>query len=413
MDNMRIFLDQKDFSSIARGLGGEKGFEAYTGHFDFLKNLVESQKITIYFAWSHIVESLRYHNLTGRLWNIHCQVVDTLTKGNCIIFPTDLEKREVELFLSEHFGISTRYSRTDYAFGEFRDAVSISSIQAVPFKGYLEEALKKNIAKLGSTRNDRRLLLKRISKRNGLAEVVKNMSEEEFNDLKKGTDVSTYPKEFIEDLGTFLDRDAFLNFLLGTPAQRVKVINEFFDHILQFNKLVTIYSQAFPELKKIGQFPNEPYQKLDPLIQSSQILHDLFSRPVVDTNRVKADLINKFIKSLRPSINKFAKKYGFARKEAEQILYEADLMPIPSICSAILFCVEYMKRHIGSTKKGRRPRQSDIMDLHNLRNIPYVDLYVTDAFFADLAKEIAAKSFGTKILRNLNQLEGFLRNNLK
>src|SRR5437763_881009 len=106
MENMRIFLDQKDFSSIARGLVGEKGFEAYTGHFDFLSDLVESQKISIYFAWSHIVESLRYHDLTGKLWNIHCEVIDTLTKGNCIIFPTDLEKREVELFVSEHFGIS-------------------------------------------------------------------------------------------------------------------------------------------------------------------------------------------------------------------------------------------------------------------------------------------------------------------
>lgn len=413
MENMRIFLDQKDFSSIARGLVGEKGFESYPRHFEFLKNLVESQKITIYFAWSHIVESLRYHDLTGNLWNIHSEVVDTLTKGNCIRFPTDLEKREVELFLSEQFGISTRYSRTDYAFGKFKDAVSIASVQTAPFKRYLEEALKKNIAKVGSTRNDRRLLLKRISKRNGLAEAFKNMSEEEFNDLKKGTDGSTYPKEFIEDLSTFLGRDAFLNFLFGTPAQRAKVINEVFDHIFEFKKLITTYSQAFPELKKIGQFPNETFQKLNPLIQSSQILHDVFSRPVVDPNRVKADLVNRFIKSLRPSINKFGKKYGFARKEAEQILYEADFMPIPSICCAILFCVEYIKRHIGSTKRGRRPRGSDIMDLHNLRNIPYVDLYVTDAFFADLGKKIAAKVFGTRIVRNLGQLEDFLKNNLK
>jgi hypothetical protein len=410
---MRIFLDQKDFSSIARGIVGEKGFELYPKHFEFLKDMVESQKITIYFAWSHIIESLRYHDLTGKLWNIHCEVVDKLTKGNCIRFPTDLEKREVELFISEHFGISTKLSRDDYAFGKFRDAVSIASIQSAPFKGHFEEALKKNIAKLGSTRNERRLLLKRISKRSGLTEVFKNMSDDEFNDLKKGTDDSHRPKEIIEELGTFLDKDAFLNFALGTPAQRAKVIHELFDHIFEFKKLVTIYSQAFPELKKIGDLPNETYLKLNPLIHSLHVLHDLFSRPIVDPNEVKADLLNKFIKSLGPCINKFAKKYRFARKEAEHILYETDIRPIPSICCAILFSVEYIRRHIGSTKRGRCPRQSDIMDLHNLRNIPYVDLYVTDAFFADLAKEIAPKVFGTRIFRNLSELEEFLRNNLK
>lgn len=239
------------------------------------------------------------------------------------------------------------------------------------------------------------------------------MSEDEVNDLRKGTTDSKLPKEFNEDLSTFLDRDAFLNFVLGTPAQKTKVINEYFDHISKFKKLITIYSQAFPELKKIGEFPNETFQKLNPLIHTSQILHDLFSGPVVDPSEVKADLINKFLKYLKPCINKYAKKYTFSRKEAEQILYEADLKPIPSSCSAILFCVEYVRRHIGSTKRGRKPRQSDIMDLHNLRNIPYVDIYVTDAFFADIAKEIAPKTFGTKIVRNLCQLEDFLRNNLK
>lgn len=309
----------------------------------------------------------------------------------------------MELFLSEYCGISTKFSRTDYAFGKFRDAVSIDSILSAPSNGYLAEAFKKKISQLGSTRNDRRFLLKRISKRSQLAEVFTNMSEDEFNDLKKGTD----------DLCTFLDKDAFLNYVLGTPAQRAKVIHEFFDHIFEFKKLVTSYSQTYPELKKLGELPNESYHKLDLLIKSSQVLSDLSSRPIVNPNEVKADLINKFIKFLRPSINKFAKKYRFSRKEAEQILHDTNLMPIPSNHCVILFCVEYVKRHIGSTKKGRTPRQSDIMDLHNIRNIPYVDIYVTDAFFADIAKEIAPKVFGTRIFRNLSELEEFLRNNLK
>lgn len=413
MKSIKIYLDQKDFSSIARGLFGENGFESYSRIFDLLKGLVESEEITIFFSWSHIIESLRYYDLTSQFWDIHCEVIDILTKGNCIIFPIDIEKRELELFLSNNFGFHSRFSKTNYPFGKFKDAVSIENSHNVPFEKYFEESLKKHIATLGLTRNDRRLLLKKISNKRNLKEFFKNMSDEEFGNLQKSTNDSKYPTEFIVDLSNFFDRNTFLNFIFGTPLYRSKVLNNFFDHIFHFKKLVNSYSQIFPELKLMRNFPQSTYKSLNPLIHSAQLLHDLFSKPIIDPSILSADLTNKFMKSLRPQINSFSKKYKFSRKEAENLLHESRFVPIPIIYSAILFCVEYVKKHIGSIKRGRKPCESDVIDLHNLRNIPYVDVYVTDSFFAELAGKIAKKSFGTKIFKNLFQLEAFLENSNK
>ena len=86
-ESINIYLDQKDYSRIARGLYGEESYKPYIAIYNYLKNLSDSGRIKIFFSWTHIIESLRYHDLTSELWRIHCNVVDTLTKGNCIIFP--------------------------------------------------------------------------------------------------------------------------------------------------------------------------------------------------------------------------------------------------------------------------------------------------------------------------------------
>ena len=101
-ESINIYLDQKDYSRIARGLYGEESYKPYIAIYNYLKNLSDSGRIKIFFSWTHIIESLRYHDLTSELWRIHCNVVDTLTKGNCIIFPAYLEERELELFLSDN-----------------------------------------------------------------------------------------------------------------------------------------------------------------------------------------------------------------------------------------------------------------------------------------------------------------------
>jgi hypothetical protein len=65
MEAARAYLDQKDFSSMARGLMGDSRYAPAAQCFDFLKHTVESGRLVVYFSWCHIVESLRYYDGAG------------------------------------------------------------------------------------------------------------------------------------------------------------------------------------------------------------------------------------------------------------------------------------------------------------------------------------------------------------
>lgn len=410
-ESINIYLDQKDYSCIARGLYGEESYKPYISIYNSLKNLSDSGRTTIFFSWTHIIESLRYYDLTSELWKIHSNVVDTLTKGNCIIFPAYLEERELELFLSDNFGFENQYSKSSYAFGFYKDAVPAKKIEDIPFSEYFEDAIKNHISALGLSRNHRRLLLKKFTKKKYLREFFSRMSEDDFRRLVGRGEKADQANAFISDLSSFLDRETFINFVIGTTNDRSHIFDKFIDHIFNFKTLINTYSQIFPELRQMAQFPDKTFKKLSSIIHSAQLIQNIFSKPAIDPDKLKADLINKFVTSVKPSINAFARKHNFSKKEAESILIESHLIPIPSIYSTILFSVEYAKRHVGVTKRARKPRESDVMDLHNLRNLPYVDVFVTDSFFAEIVGGIAKAQFGTRIFRNLFQLRNFLENN--
>jgi len=387
---------------------GDESYKPYIEIYKFLTNLSESGMVKIFFSWTHIIESLRYHDLTSELWKIHCDVVDSITKGNCIIFPTYLEERELELFLADNFGIESRYSKSSYAFGLYKDAVPSRKKQDFPFDEYFENAIKKHISTLGLSRTNRRLFLKKVTQKKYLREFFSKMSDDDFRGLVNNGQNTDQANAFICDLKGFFDRETFINFILGTMNYRSKIFDNFIDHIFNFKTLVNTYSQIFPELRQMAQFPDKTYNKLSSLINDAQLIQNIFSKPAIDPDRLKADLVNKFVTSLKPSINAYAKKHKFSEKAAESILIESHVIPIPSIYSTIIFCVEYAKRHMGVTKRSRNPRESDVMDLHNLRNLPYVDLFVTDNFFAEIVGRIAKVEFGTRIFRNLLQLKEFL-----
>jgi len=387
---------------------GDESYKPYIEIYNFLMNLLESGMIQIFFSWTHIIESLRYHDLTSELWKIHCNVVDSITKGNCIIFPTYLEERELEIFLADNFGIGSRYLKSNYAFGLYKDAVPSRTKQDLPFGEYFENAKKNHISSLSLSRTNRRLFLKKVSKKKYLREYFSKMSDDDFSALVNNGQNSDQANAFICDLKSYLDKETFINFIVGTGNYRSKIFDNFIDHIFNFKTLVNTYSQIFPELRQMAQFPDKTYKKLSSLINDAQLIQNIFSKPAIDPDQLKSDLVNKFVTSLRTSINAYSKKHKFSRKEAESILLESHVIPIPSIYSTIIFGVEYAKRHMGVTKRSRNPRESDVMDLHNLRNLPYVDLFVTDNFFAEIIGRIAKAEFGTRIFRNLFQLKEFL-----
>ncbi|MBI4642140.1 MAG: hypothetical protein HY731_15740 [Candidatus Tectomicrobia bacterium] len=72
--------------------------------------------------------------------------------------------------------------------------------------------------------------------------------------------------------------------------------------------------------------------------------------------------------------------------------------------TALRLSKAYAARHKGQIGAARDPLESDIMDLQHLRNMPYVDFQVTDRFAVEVAKTVTPM-FGTKVLRNLGELQ--------
>jgi hypothetical protein len=89
----RIYLYQKDYSRIAKGLLGELHFTEDLEAYQFLISLVDSHKLLIYSSWCHLFEALKYDEEKIDLLNPYCDAIDTLTQGNCIIWPETIEKR--------------------------------------------------------------------------------------------------------------------------------------------------------------------------------------------------------------------------------------------------------------------------------------------------------------------------------
>ena len=68
---------------------------------------------------------------------------------------------------------------------------------------------------------------------------------------------------------------------------------------------------------------------------------------------------------------------------------------------------EYFIRNSGFTPNPRKADVNDHFDVEHLRHLPYVDCFVTERFFGDIAVKIAAKYNG-KVFKNLKELRLYL-----
>ena len=408
--SLKLFLDQKDYSCIARGLCGQNDYDEYVEIYDRLRKLSDSGKITIYYSWSHLVESLRYKDLSSDLWLKHCHAVDCLTKGNCILFPLKVEERELELFLSKHFNVYSDFHISDYPFGTTKDAVPTKTLENFNFSKAINKSIKEHVMQSSKSRKERRIALKNFSNSRKLKMLFNPMTDNDVELLK----INTLKKEpeniFLKDFMNFLDREAFLELILGTPESKDNIINEFFDQIFNFHKLVNLYSCQFPELKSMADFPEKSFEKFSAIFRLQNLIWDWDSSLSIDHRKLKNDLVTRYINSIHQSILNYSEQYGFSAFEAEKILLKSNLSQIPNVSSYINFLVEYSKKHIGLEKRNRKVRESDIIDLHNLRNVPYVDYFLTDSFFTEISKKQASMTYGTTILKNLKQLVSHLEN---
>jgi hypothetical protein len=415
---VKVYLDQKDFSRIARGLIGEKEYKTDSEVYDFLKERVASGDLTIYFSWCHVVEAVKYHDLRGDLWRVYCNVVDTLTDGNCIVGPATLVKREVELFLAKKFNFRTALSKESYGYGKYVEALSTKPTTCFSLKEEVKKKLFENLAhfslKDGTplfSGREKAHLIKKCLKTKNIKKIFESMSGSKLS-LLCDQAVSSFPgpDEFKSDFLQSVDKRELMISLFGTPMLRLEVMNNFLDHISKFSKLIPIYSSFMPELQNIVE-----KLKLNSIglllgFKKLQLANTILKKDILTESQFRSNLVRHFTEQIMPQVKSLSVRHRFSHIEAKTELLESDLKQIPILYWLTISATQYFIKHKGNLQRGRTPRESDVLDLFHLLNLPYVDVYLTDAFFTEVAKP-GQELFNTTIFRNLVKLRDYLIEN--
>lgn len=354
----KIYLDQKDYSRIAKGLSGDTKFKDDVEAYYFLAPFVKSQKIFVYGSWCHLYEALRYDEGKIKLLSPYCEAIDTLTQGKCIIWPETIEKRELELFFAKHFGFESKISEDEYPYGNPIDLIFIDHIYDTLIDP--KESLKKELDSLPLSGKEKKYCLKQFSKPKRLRRLLEKFPEENLRLLCR--QFPGFEKTFT--------KDKLLDFLLSSPKEKAMIFKDALKNTFTFKNLVTYYSPIFPQLKVASHCFDESSTKLRGFIKMSQVLYDIFDKQVTESKLSKI-MVERFVNNLNKEIIELANKFQFPINEAKELLQKTEFEHLTSIRAMKFFIIEYYKRHKGSYERGRNPLEGDVMDLHHLRNFPY------------------------------------------
>ena len=382
MRKIKIYLDHKDYIRITRGLLGDKNCKEDVETYKTLLNFVENDKVIIYFSWVHFCEALKYKGQQADVLNTYCEVVDSLTKGNCIIFPYELQKREIELYLSKEFNFETEIPTKEYPYGKYMEALVSEPLEPIS----ILQIIKDDIAKSVMDRKYKKYILKRLNNPKTRKRIFKKVPLDCFQGLKE-IFPSLYSKEKIVEL-------------IDNPDIFAKA----FKDSVTFQNMIMRYNNQFPQLRQIATFFEEDEKLLVQLIRNAQRLHTVIGKSPINENKIVDGYIKKLVNSLEQEIKILSEKHQFSESHAKEKLIDSELDEIPSMRVRTIAFSEYLQKNKGSVEHSRNPNESDLRDLHHIINLPYVDFYITDKFFANIAKK-CADSFNTTVVRNVEQLK--------
>ena len=394
MQPVKIYLDQKDFSVIGKGLAGESRYAEELKIYELLIDMVNNNKIRIFFSSLHAIEALRYKEESIELVKPYCQVVDALTQGHCIKYIDKLVKLEFEIFLCNFYGIYTISS--EYAYGKNIEAFSFSDNLFLNFGKGLKNSIRD-----------------KISQNPDLSSKQKKIANKKIDNKRVFREFLTYnfPSYLLEKVqeqypGFKLSKDEFIEILIGNAVVEAKALKRCWADIVKFENLILYYSKTHPELKKMGSSFDETSNILITQIISLQNLRNQFPDLELGKgkeNNLLQETMVKIINDKDKLIMNICRKHGFDFNEAKQLLVERGPDEINSINAYKTFAIEYLKAHRGN----RNPMQSDLRDILHLINLPYVDIYSTDKFFTEVARRKTIQ-YGTRVVNNLQQLKAIL-----
>ncbi len=389
---IRIYLDQKDFSRIGKGLAGNPQCAADARAYERLLRLAESGAVRFFFSWCHVFEALRYDKEKVSLLKPYCSAVDSLCQGRCLRWPPEIMEAEVDRFLANEFGLPSPYL-DDYPYGRLLD-----HLPPIPYDAFdtisvehLRAILRKDV----------------ISKLP--AHKQKAAERKLYSDRFMKTFLMNLPPETISSLlpGMSLTGEEVVDMVFGDAELRNRILQSKFEALGSFLEMIRL-SVVFPPFKKLGTRQVDRFLSIKQLIKLQQGRFDPQDPNWnMDSSRLRQDLVGNFIDYIDGHTSAFCKKHGIKLDDARNRLNQNRLEGVPSLQAAITFQVEYYRHHRGKADRSRTPAQSDLMDLQHIFFLPYVDIYTTDAFFAEVARN-AARVFQTHVVKNTTGVVGLL-----
>lgn len=394
MSTVKVYLDHKDYVRITSGLRGSPNCREDMETYEILNELVHKGKITIYFSWVHVCEALKYDGTDSEIQERYCDVIETLTRGNCLIGPLDIRKRELEFFFAKEFGFPTQLIRESIAYGKYSDALFVEPfiIEENPL-----EMFKESVLKNARNRRERKQFIKILADPVKRRKLLQQQMSGSLDNMKR-----TFPLS-----EAFYDNESLMKLFDGDDQIKCIKSKQLMDGVCTFKNLLNHYGHRDPELKRFASSFDAYASELIPKIKHAQAIYQVTGEYLIEEKQMEEDLITRFSEKLSEETLCLSKKFGFPIGEAIERLRTSKLRGIPSLGVVVTIFVEYLKKHKGNLEQGRPPSESDLRDLFHASHIPYVDYYLTDRFFSAVDQK-GGKLYSTQILKSLTQLRPHL-----
>lgn len=386
---VRIYLDQKDLSRMAKGIVGHTQCTEDAALFGLMKKHVDQDRVRVYFSWCHVVEAFRYGEGKLDLLKPYCHVVDALCRGHCLRPSKAIDEAEVRewAYQEQQRQIPgnqfSPYGKHSEVFGwtladheeKFKFLPKVRKDLLAAAQRYSEPARKR--------------AMKQIRSRDFMKRTILGLDDEGFQALNAYMPIFGFSRREWADL------------LCGKPPRRKEVLNKGLQRLTTMKGLVQASSQ-FPEFKEMGS-------KMDPTAAVLvQMLRTAQAFDVVDPPAHTEELSRSFVRQFRPVLLEAAKGNLAEAELMASHLHETRFECVPSIGSSIKIVEAFFRRHDAPSKAQRRPRPSDVMDLNHARYLPYVDLFSCDGFFFDILRGWPNKAIARDAKTIANSLEELL-----
>jgi protoheme ferro-lyase len=172
---------------------------------------------------------------------------------------------------------------------------------------------------------------------------------------------------------------------------------------MSFKQLLAFWRTTCPDVDRMGKVFDDSGREMVITIDAFRWL-SRYLEPgecKIDLKEVRRSNEEKVAKFFSKKVHQLLPDKRITRRDIEEMLISANMKAMPSWDVPLSLYIEYLKDNMRSEK--REVLESDIRDIIHFRCLPYVDYFVTDRYFTEIARRIKGQYQAT-VLRNVGQL---------